>query len=244
MRPTVLLLGSPHLANPGQDYVNITIDDMLAPDRQRQIAECLDRLTRFRPTKVTIEIAATSDAEINDEYHRYRSGTFTLTASEHHQIGFRLAAMCGHDRIYPVDWNEGAVGGDDAVEFAREHQPDIYASLMASIETFAATGAAAIAERSLRDLLIDLNDPATLRRNHRVYLDLARIGASTNYVGTDYVKGWYERNLIIYANISRLIAHDDERILVVYGSGHIPLLTQFLHDSDHVDLAPAATFLR
>jgi len=224
------------------DYVNFEVDDFLAPPRQKQIVDCLDRLARFRPTKVAIEIAATTDSKINKEYQRYRAGTFPLTVSEHHQIGFRLAAMRGHHRIHPVDWNEGTADGQVAIAFAREHQPDLYASLMSEIDTFAATGAA-VAEKSLQDLLIDLNDAATLRRNHRVYLDLARVGAGTTYAGIEWVKGWYERNLIIYANISRLITHDGDRILVVYGVGHIPLLTQFFHDGDRVDLDPVEPYL-
>lgn len=245
MRPTVLLLGSHHWANPGLDAVDATLDDMLTPARQREIAACLSGLAAFRPTKVAIEIAATRDAEINAEYERFRAGAFALTAAEHHQIGFRLAATLGHDRIFPVDWNEGTLGLDTAFVFARDHQPEIYAALMSGIETIAAGNeAATLAAKPIQQLLIDANDPAALRHNHRVYLDIARIGTDNVYAGIDWVKGWYERNLIIYATISRLITRDDDRVLVVYGAGHIPLLTQFFHDADRVDLDPVEPYLR
>lgn len=39
-KPTVILLGVFHMANPKLDAVNIEFDDMLAPKRQEEIREC------------------------------------------------------------------------------------------------------------------------------------------------------------------------------------------------------------
>lgn len=49
------------------------------------------------------------------------------------QLGFRLAAELGHERVYAIDWNEAegyAHGLDEAYAFAQAHQPDLYEQLL------------------------------------------------------------------------------------------------------------------
>ena len=82
--PAVLLLGTGHWANPGRDVFNIRYDDMLSSQRQREIAECVERLVRFQPTKVAVEVSTDLDEHVTQEYRRYREGSFALTASEVH----------------------------------------------------------------------------------------------------------------------------------------------------------------
>ena len=87
-KPTILLLGTPHLANRNRDLFNVQFDDMLAPRRQREIDECVEHLRRFGPTKVALEAATDRDEALNAEYQRYLAGTFNLMADEIYQLGF------------------------------------------------------------------------------------------------------------------------------------------------------------
>lgn len=96
---------------------------------------------------------------------------------------------------------------------------------------------------SLGELLRRANEPASLRDSHRTYLTMTRVGAGKQYVGIDWVKGWYERNLIIFANLTRIVTSPQDRILVIYGGGHIPLLTQFVRDSGLYTLEAVETYL-
>src|SRR5580698_10721136 len=54
-RPEILVLGTYHMANPGRDVYNMQADDVLSPKRQQEIAELLEVLKKFRPTKIAIE---------------------------------------------------------------------------------------------------------------------------------------------------------------------------------------------
>src|SRR3954469_20066483 len=54
-RAEVLVLGTYHMANPGHDIFNMKADDVLAPKRQAEIAELIEVLKRFNPTKIAIE---------------------------------------------------------------------------------------------------------------------------------------------------------------------------------------------
>lgn len=245
-RPVVLLLGTFHLANPGRDVFNLQVDDMLAPQRQWEIRECVERLKSFRPTKVALEVAADQDEALNEEYRRHRAGDFALTRTEVHQLGFRLAAALGHARVYAIDWNEAegyARGLDEVYAFAQARQPELYEQLMGGGQRALAEGQALLARASIREVLCQGNAPERLAADHRAYLTLARVGAGKDYVGIGWVQGWYARNLRIFANLARIITTPADRVLVLYGAGHIPLLAQFLGDSGLCALASAQTYL-
>ena len=102
-KTTIMVLGSPHLANPGMDTYNSKMDDMLAPKRQREIQEVVKRLKAFKPTKIALEVDSSRDAEINESYQRYVKGTYELRRNEGDQIGYRLAKEMGHSTVYCVD---------------------------------------------------------------------------------------------------------------------------------------------
>lgn len=228
-QPSVLLLGTGHLANHNRDVFNTQFDDMLAERRQLEIRDCAERLKQFRPTKVAIERDTDQGVAINQEYERYRSGQLSLTADEIHQLGFRIAAELDHREIYCIDWNEPIGDMDVMFSFARVHQPEIYAELMAPGERLDQEEAK-IRTTSVREMLLSANDPESLRQGHKPYLSMARIGEGKRYVGIDWVQGWYGRNLRIYANLTRTVTSTEDRVLVIYGAGHIPLLIQFIRD--------------
>ncbi len=64
-------------------------------------------------------------------------------------------------------------------------------------------------------------------------------------LGPDFVTSWwFNRNLRIFRNIQRINAKPDDRILVIYGAGHLNLLNiffeaspeyQFLHINDYLN---------
>jgi hypothetical protein len=241
-RAALLLLGSFHMANPRRDFFSPWIDDVRTPARQAQLRAVVDGLKRFAPTKVALELAADAHEALDRDYVAYRVGTFELTPNERHQIGFRVAAELGHTQVYAVDWNEGQADLGDVFDYAKERQPEIYSTLMAWGDATVNGIQARLASGTIGVALRWANEPETLWRDHRIYLRLARIGEGKRYVGIEWVKEWYERNLKIYVNLARITAPGD-RILVLYGAGHIPLLTQFAGDSGLYTLEPVERYL-
>src|SRR3954465_862581 len=77
----VLVLGTYHMGNPGHDIFNMKADDVLAPKRQAEIAELIDVLKKFHPTKIAIESDSYSD-KIPKRYTDYLAGKYQLTANE------------------------------------------------------------------------------------------------------------------------------------------------------------------
>jgi hypothetical protein len=54
-RPKILVLGTYHMGNPGHDIHNMQADDVLSGKRQQEIAQLIEVLKKFHPTKVAIE---------------------------------------------------------------------------------------------------------------------------------------------------------------------------------------------
>src|SRR6056297_1432913 len=51
----VMLIGTHHYSNPGQDEFNVWADDVLAPDRQREIEAISARLQEWAPDMILVE---------------------------------------------------------------------------------------------------------------------------------------------------------------------------------------------
>jgi len=66
-----------------------------------------------------------------------------------------------------------------------------------------------------------MNADAKIARDVGFYFRDAEFGESYDWAGADLVADWFRRNMRIYTNIVRLAESSGERILVIYGSGHL-----------------------
>ena len=77
MKPTIMILGSLHMANPDVNTISFDTDDVLAPKRQRELQQLVEQLARFRPTKIAIEVDTSLDAKINAQYQELPEWTLS-----------------------------------------------------------------------------------------------------------------------------------------------------------------------
>ena len=240
-RAQVMVLGTYHMDNPGLDYANLQADDVLTERRQAEIAQVARALAAWAPTRIAVEAAPEHDSLVNARYAAYRAGTRALTRSETEQIGFRLAAMLGHDRVHPIDWKKD-MDIDAVFRFAMENgQGALVQELGGRIQAMIADMQARMATTPVGRILWEANS-ARADSMHGGYLALATIGAGDRYPGAEQVAAWYERNLHMYANIAR-VAAPGERVLVIVGSGHGTLLRQFVDEAPHLDRVDANDYL-
>jgi len=233
-RPEILILGTYHMANPGHDVYNMQADDVLSPKRQQEMAELLQVLKKFHPTKIAIE--SDPDGKRSQQYADYLSGKYTLTRNEIDQVGFRLARELGHRSVYPVD-----VDGDfplgRVMNYAkangRTKELDI---IMAGWGTAAKEEDVFLKTHTILQTLDYMNDDSRAKNDVGLYYELARLGDSSDYAGADLLAAWYQRNIRIYQNIVKLIDSPQERILVIYGAGHLGWLRQDIANDSTVEL--------
>jgi Family of unknown function (DUF5694) len=223
-----VLLGTFHFDNPGQDLANMEVDNVLAPKRQAEIAQILDGLARFKPTKVFVEsrrrIAGTTSSET---YRTFRQGKMTESGNEVVQLGFRLADRLGHKEVYAVDV-EGDFPFEALMEWAQKNgRGERLEANITAIQAWAADLTGQLKSKTLSQVLRLHNDPQAVDDGNAFYLDALRYGAGEEQPGANLVARWYERNFRICALIAEATEPGD-RILVVYGAGHAYLLRHCL----------------
>ncbi|MDZ7690173.1 MAG: DUF5694 domain-containing protein [Balneolaceae bacterium] len=119
----VMILGTSHFDNPGQDVINVTFPDVLKPKYQRQIARVIDSLSTFEPTKVAIEARESFEADVDSMYQRYRKGNHELTRNERQQLGFRLGKRFNHSQLYAID-HDGKFPFREVLAYAKKHNTE------------------------------------------------------------------------------------------------------------------------
>jgi hypothetical protein len=83
-------------------------------------------------------------------------------------------------------------------------------------------------------------------KDHQAYLtEVILEGAGDNYLGADSVGKWYSRNLRIFANAYDLTDFNkEEKLLLIYGSGHVWQLRHFFKDSPDFDYVEPNEYLK
>ena len=259
-KPTIMILGSTHLANDGLDVYNTKMDDVRSPKRQREIEQLVEQLKEFKPTKIALERdEKTHGAGTQTEYQGYLKGTYELKRNEHDQIGFRLAKQMGHPRLYCVDYRLDYRKDDPIIPFdefnwdlvnyigfAKAHNlehllpPPPNEGKMTQDET-GVTWIEPEKYVSIIDMYIQDNDPEGIRMDHQQYIRwIARVGLGDEYPGANWLSHyWYDRNMKIYVNLTRITESADDRIMLIIGAGHTYLVQQFLEESgDYIVESP------
>ena len=239
-RPEVLVLGTYHMANPGRDVHNMEADDVLSAKRQREIAQLLEVLKRFRPTKIAIE--SEPGGRRPGQYADFLAGRYTLTRNEIDQIGFRLAKELGHQAIYPVD-----ADGDFPYLRVRNYakangQEERFAALEAGTAARVKAQGDFLRSHTVLETLEYMNSDSAVARDVAAYFEFVPFGEPHEYAGPDLLAAWYQRNIRIYHNIRALITSPNERVLVVYGAGHLGWLRQNAANDATVRLRKLAEF--
>jgi hypothetical protein len=237
----IMILGVFHFANPNADYAQFQGVDVLTPGRQKEIEAVVTQLARFRPTKIALERPSAESDSINADYRRYAAGTFPLTRNEIHQLGFRLAAQLHQASLYPVDFSLG-MRIDSVMAYAQVHDTAFAGRFQRTVANVVQLLDRKQREETIGANLRFLNDSATILLAHQPYADMATVGAGDGYIGARVVAQWYERNLRIFANLAA-IARPGDRILLIIGQGHTPILRELVRSHPGMQLVDALPYL-
>lgn len=250
-----MVLGVFHFHNPGLDSYKPKYNfNILERKRQEELEILLEKIAEYKPTKILVEWDRIKDDSIaNERYLKYLNGTYGIDdkSNEVYQIGFKLARKMGHKRIYcsdasaewigeKVDWDnydvEAYLKSKGQYEKSIRYDFQSFYELMDSLKTV----------QSLTEHLIMLNSHKNRLKDHQAYLtDLILEGAGDNYLGADAVTKWYRRNLRIFANAYDFSDfNSEERLLLIYGSGHVWQLRQFFMDSPDFEYIEPIEYLR
>lgn len=241
-QPVVMILGSYHMGNPGRDLNNVKADDVRAVKRQKEIADFIQILKKFKPTKIAIEVEP-GNAKMSERYAQYLKGEYRLQANEVDQIAFRLAKELNQPKLFQIDWKNDFDFDKVLASAKANDQMPVAETMITFGKKETEKQSEMMKTTSVTDLYRYLNEEKRVDEWHQYYLKLARVGRDADYAGSDLVADWYERNLKIYTNLTRINESPNDRILVLYGAGHTKLLQHFVESSGEFDLEILGKYL-
>ncbi len=242
----VMVLGTYHFGNPGRDKVNVHVDDVTTPQRQRELDALADAVAAFKPTRVMVEVQRPGPSYDVTDFATFSPAVLRIDRDETTQIGYRIAARVGLRSVQGIDEQPGKDEPDyfpiDRVEaYAKargeqEYLDAAFATVQASARQFEKEQSVT----SIPEMLIRYNDPSTPMGGQDLYYSLLRFGDGADQPGADLNALWYLRNAKIFSKLIN-VAKPGDRILIVYGAGHGYWLRHFAATTpgyNSVDVAP------
>lgn len=245
--PAVFMVGSFHF-----EYYNLDAHvtdknlqvDIKSPGKQAELKQLLDYIAAFKPTKIAVE-AGSNTGYLMKRYRDYIRGSYELKKDEREQIGFRLLEKFNLDTIYGVDDQE-LVSSFSELKDSNVIQPIIDSifkdwdfrsndTLSNLYKAWYSYDDRLAKELPLLSYFRYLNSDKALTRGYGAYLigDF-KLG---NTRGADALAlHWYSRNLRIFRHIQQITTSPDDRILVLFGAGHIQILKQLFESSPEYKL--------
>lgn len=233
----LMILGSFHFNNPGLDtYKPKHNIDILSKEKQKELMEVIGVIKKYAPTKIAVEAKKYRQAYIDSLYNAYLKGTFTLRRNETYQIGFRLAKMLGHKKVYAIDASakrfDNGMTNEEHTEkenyFIQKANPSILQRELLLDQKFTAMYEfedALKSKVSLLDYFLFMNDSKIVKAGHGHYLiGNFKMGEGKDYYGPDNAMWWYNRNLRIFHNLLQINDPGKDRVFLLIGSGHVPIL--------------------
>lgn len=239
--PKIFLVGTFHFEYYNKDANKVEKDkqvDILSEQKQKELKELLEYIFKFKPTKICIEAPEKWDAM--GKYHSYKSKKTKLGKDEIQQIVFRLMDKFQLDTVYSVDaktiYEDLAESKDSTIinpyfekifkDYTFKSNPNYKKWI--EYET----------EMNLKTPLLEyfryFNSEKRFLRDYGFYL--TEDFKNGKYDGADALATyWYDRNLRIFRNIQRVTTSPNDRILVLFGAGHISILDQLLKCSTEYD---------
>ncbi|MCW5515296.1 DUF5694 domain-containing protein [Muriicola sp. Z0-33] len=237
------MLGTFHFKDAGLDGYKPKHDvDIMSAQRQKELEEVLNTIRRFAPTKIAVEWNKARQAKLDSIYNEYLAGRFQLTANEIFQIGFRMAKELGHKKIYAMDatarnFDEGLnkeTYKDKEAYFNEKFGSQFQTREEMLHNTFMdmyAMEDKKKTQQTLLEHLLEDNSPERIRIGHGHYLiGNFKMNEEDDYFGADGAIWWYTRNLRIFSNLLTMTTPGKDKLFVLIGAGHLPILN-FLADA-------------
>ncbi len=243
----IMILGCYHMANPGLDVVNLEVADVCTPEKQAELAEVNRLLAAFQPNKIALEIVADRPNFITSIYQNFSPEKLLTEANEREQIGLRLAHHLEHSEVYGIDEQSETI---DYFPFetvqnfaANNNQQHILEKSFAYLENLKTITEQQQKTATIRELLIAENTlEYGVEQMQNLYIPLLEIGNENTHPGAELNTMWYSRNAKIFAKLKQL-AKPNDKILVLFGSGHNYWLRHFVQLTPAFELIEANTYL-
>lgn len=245
----VMVLGTYHMSNPGQDLHNARVDPVTTPEKQAELDAVAEALARFEPTAIAIERVARDQSTMLD--HRYPAFTpadLLTNPDERVQVGYRLAHRLGLERVYAIDEQDrdgqpSYFPFEDVQGWAEANgRMDVLGAMHAQVGAMIADMETRQRTDTVGGVLRWMNTAESAASDQTFYTAMLAFGAGDAQPGAILNGRWYTRNALIFARLMQA-AKPGDRIVIVYGSGHSYWLRQFVQTTPGFRLVEANDYL-
>ncbi len=246
----VLLLGTYHFNNPGNDAVKNVERNILTVQSQKSLDQITNSIiSKFKPDQIFVESNFNKNNDLNNQYKLYLKNQFSqftdtikkprlkrfYTEGETFQLAFRLAKKANIRQIYPID--SLIEMRFDILQKEINSNPKTKNLFEQKASQMSQSSNKCMAKNLLKDVFICLNQKAELNQNKGFYISIAnKVNPDSKYFGSNLVADWYKRNLIMYANIQNQIESKTKNIFILVGTGHAAIFREFFENDKNFNL--------
>lgn len=227
----VMVIGSFHMGNPGQDVANAEIGSMLTDQRQAEIAAAVNAIAAFKPTVIAVERITAEPGYVDPKFLEFTPDKLKSNADERYQLGYRLAQNEGVSRVYGID-EQPSDGEPDYFPFDElmahaeaTGQADALGAQITDIQSKSKKLEEMQKEKTVAELLIAMNsDPDMAGADF--YYETFRYDRGEKQPGAELQAYWFMRNAKIFSKLVQVTKPGD-RVVIIYGAGHKYWLDHF-----------------
>ncbi|MCJ0742126.1 DUF5694 domain-containing protein [Pedobacter montanisoli] len=246
----VILIGTYHFNNPGNDAVKAKERNILSEESQKDLEQITNQLQKkYQPDQIFVESNFNQKAKLDQQYQLYFNNEFakftdTVTKprmkrfyieGETYQLAFRLAKKSGNKEVYPIDTLIEM--RFDLLQKMVKADPVANKIFEETLASLTARSNDCLSKKNLKEVLLCMNEEADFNRNKGFYISFANaLGKDGKYFGAHLVADWYKRNLIMYANIQHQLKPSAKNVVVLVGGGHAAMFREFFKNDENFNL--------
>ena len=245
----IMTLGVFHFAYHNLDRVQTAKEDIISvldEPYQSQIATIAKSIEKFNPTIIAIERDPSSQNSIDSLYALYKLGKLAPEKNEIYQLAFRIGKELDLPKIYCVnDW--GRHYANIQTLFKDSLRLQKFGNFIDSLDKAEGKELQGKKVTNIIHELAELNDPMMIKEDLSSYLTGAFLYEESpgDFTGVDFETGrWFSRNLRIFRNIQRIPHTPEDRILVIFGAGHLNILNPLIERSKEFELVSPVEYLK
>lgn len=224
MKPEIMIVGTQHYHE---------IFSQSDPDEHflESVDTLRNSLIKFQSTLICIEQELKIQKDIDDSFDRYNPTVFYK--NEAYDLGFYIAKKLNLDSVVAMDWMEQDYGVNvmsDAYEWSQNND----GSFIALIEEMQSCHDKLSELNDSYKITLELNKPEIYKMDEELYGQMMLLGDDWN-TSIPWLTWWYKRNMIMVNNITQNLNNND-KVIVIVGSGHVYILKQLLEASNKFNI--------
>jgi hypothetical protein len=233
----VLLLGTFHFSKTTDAHsVHYKYNDDEANEVSRLLA-------KFKPTVICVEFEPKHNETVRQNYQTYlkSNGDYNFNGrAEAEVFSYKIGKLSNSRAVKCIDSQLG-YNYEKIDALAKKYHEKNYLKLK---KDFAEVSRQVSDSRTLKEKLKLINT-----ENYKYYMKNinADIFTYTNsdkgFDGADIASEFYKRNLRIFANLNKVDLSEKDRVLIIFGAGHIPFLEELIKNSPKYNLEKLDNYL-